>query len=141
MIGYAYFDESTGVILRSGIAQDEKHTPSGSGKLLVSDNFNISAETHYVDVRTLSIVEKPTRPGRYHEWDQRSLKWVISPTLVSDDVVFRRNGLLSASDWTQLPDVPLEAREAWCIYRQALRDITGQPGFPLDVRWPEKPSN
>ena len=141
MIGYAFFDESSGVILRSGMAQDEKHTPGGSGKLLISDNYNITSDTHYVDLRTLTIIEKPARPGRYHEWDQSSLKWVINPRLVADDIVSRRNGLLSASDWTQLPDVPLETRSAWCTYRQALRDITEQPGFPLDVQWPQKPSN
>lgn len=27
----------------------------------------------------------------------------------------------------------------WAQYRQALRDITDQPGFPFDVTWPEEP--
>jgi len=35
-----------------------------------------------------------------------------------------RDGLLAASDWTQMPDSPLsdEERAAWATYRQALRD-------------------
>jgi hypothetical protein len=41
-----------------------------------------------------------------------------------------RNGLLTASDWTQLPDAPCD-REAWATYRQALRD------FP--ATWTEGP--
>ena len=51
----------------------------------------------------------------------------------------RRNELLQQSDWTQLPDVPIETREQWAAYRQALRDVTQQPGFPNDVEWPEPP--
>ena len=49
----------------------------------------------------------------------------------------RRNRLLQASDWTQLPDVPLATKAAWATYRQALRDITEQPGWPTDITWPE----
>lgn len=49
-----------------------------------------------------------------------------------------RNGLLTASDWTQVADAPVD-KEAWAAYRQALRDITAQPGFPWTVTWPEMP--
>ena len=53
-----------------------------------------------------------------------------------------RNGLLAASDWTQVADAPLTADEksAWKAYRQALRDITGQAGFPESIDWPESPA-
>jgi hypothetical protein len=42
------------------------------------------------------------------------------------DLRARRNKALADSDWTQLPDVGFNAaeRNAWMIYRQALRDIT-----------------
>ena len=49
-----------------------------------------------------------------------------------------RNELLSACDWTQLPDSPAD-HEAWAAYRQALRDVPAQEGFPWDVVWPEMP--
>lgn len=49
-----------------------------------------------------------------------------------------RNERLSSCDWTQLPDAPVDAA-AWAIYRQELRDITGQTGFPWDIAWPEQP--
>jgi hypothetical protein len=52
----------------------------------------------------------------------------------------RRTIALTQSDWTQLPDVPLATKEAWAVYRQALRDITEQPSYPLAVVWPEPPS-
>lgn len=50
-----------------------------------------------------------------------------------------RATLLMQSDWTQLPDVPLSTKEAWATYRQVLRDITDQPGFPENVVWPVPP--
>lgn len=51
----------------------------------------------------------------------------------------RRNILLTESDWTQLPDSPVDTA-SWGIYRQALRDISSQEGFPFNINWPEKPS-
>ena len=36
----------------------------------------------------------------------------------------RRNALLSASDWTILPDSPVQDKYVWQSYRQSLRDLT-----------------
>lgn len=49
----------------------------------------------------------------------------------------QRSLLLNTSDWTQLPDAPVEAA-VWAEYRQALRDITKQ-GDPFNIVWPEPP--
>ena len=49
-----------------------------------------------------------------------------------------RNALLADSDWTQVPDAPVD-QAAWATYRQALRDVPEQAGFPEEVTWPEKP--
>ena len=54
------------------------------------------------------------------------------------DVRQTRDRLLTACDWTQVADAPVD-KTAWATYRQSLRDITGQEGFPWDVTWPEKP--
>lgn len=51
-------------------------------------------------------------------------------------IVTHRNLLLTQSDWTQMPDAPLTNREAWKTYRQALRDVPLQEGFPFNVQWP-----
>ena len=48
-----------------------------------------------------------------------------------------RDAELTASDWTQLPDSPVDV-EAWAIYRQELRDIT-EHSSPVDVVFPERP--
>ena len=49
-----------------------------------------------------------------------------------------RNALLTGSDCTQVADAPVDAA-AWALYRQALRDLTAQPGFPWTVEWPGVP--
>lgn len=54
----------------------------------------------------------------------------------------KRNALLKESDWTQYPDSPLNAeqKQAWANYRQALRDIPSQAGFPDTVQFPTAPN-
>jgi hypothetical protein len=49
-----------------------------------------------------------------------------------------RTEKLKDSDWTQVADSPVD-QAAWATYRQALRDITAQEGFPWDIEWPEQP--
>lgn len=51
----------------------------------------------------------------------------------------RRDSRLADSDWTMLPDSPTD-KDAWAAYRQALRDVTKQTGFPNTVTWPTPPS-
>lgn len=52
------------------------------------------------------------------------------------NVRYKRDMLLKTSDWTQLPDVPQTIKDAWKTYRQELRDITQQSGFPNQVEFP-----
>lgn len=49
-----------------------------------------------------------------------------------------RNKKLADTDWTQLADAPVDSL-AWSNYRQQLRDLTTQPGFPHVVVWPNTP--
>jgi hypothetical protein len=53
----------------------------------------------------------------------------------------QRDKLLSECDYTQTLDYPASdtERNAWATYRQALRDIPEQVGFPNDVVWPTTP--
>jgi hypothetical protein len=51
----------------------------------------------------------------------------------------RRDRLLAASDWTQASDAPVD-QAAWATYRQALRDVPQQAGFPDNITWPEEPA-
>ena len=49
-----------------------------------------------------------------------------------------RDAKLAESDWTQVADAPVD-KAVWATYRQALRDITTQSGFPWTVTYPDKP--
>ena len=49
-----------------------------------------------------------------------------------------RNARLADCDWTQVADSPVD-KAVWATYRQSLRDITSQPGFPWEITWPTSP--
>lgn len=53
----------------------------------------------------------------------------------------RRNFLLQETDWviTRAAETGTYAPASVLAYRAALRDVPSQPGFPLDVQWPDKP--
>lgn len=68
----------------------------------------------------------------------------VEPVLPTDEELIaaarrRRNALLRACDFTQLPDAPGDTA-AWAAYRQALRDISDQAGFPAAIDWPVPPA-
>ena len=50
-----------------------------------------------------------------------------------------RDRLLSVTDWTQTADVPQTTKDLFAPYRQALRDLPQQSGFPENIDWPVKP--
>lgn len=56
---------------------------------------------------------------------------------LSDEIRAKRNGLLAETDYLALSDTTLSSDMA--AYRQALRDVTSQAGFPTSVTWPTKP--
>ena len=49
-----------------------------------------------------------------------------------------RDTKLAECDWTQVSDAPVD-KQAWATYRQALRDVTAQSGFPWTITWPDAP--
>jgi len=73
------------------------------------------------------------------EWDAQEAEWEAGK---DDRVAFKirteRDAKLISSDWTQITDAPVD-QAAWANYRQALRDIPEQAGFPNEVSWPVEP--
>jgi hypothetical protein len=77
----------------------------------------------------------PLKDATPEEIAQRTYEKV---EFVRDD----RTRLLRQCDFTQLPDAPDNVKQnmqAWVDYRQALRDIPAQEGFPWNVTYPVKP--
>ena len=62
--------------------------------------------------------------------------------MTDEEARAQRDKLLAETDWTQVLDAPIDAetREAYRAYRQALRDIPEQEGFPAAITWPELPA-
>ena len=50
----------------------------------------------------------------------------------------QRTEKLSECDWTQLADSTAD-KTAWATYRQSLRDVPSQTGFPWTITWPTQP--
>lgn len=87
----------------------------------------------------------------------KDMEWsdeIVSPPSVSDIIAEiesiklklpwetlrnKRNLLLSACDWTQLPDSPVNVA-IWADYRQQLRDLPQNTIDPNNPVWPTEPS-
>ncbi len=85
-------------------------------------------------VFTDTIADGVTTTAAEHEAAYKTMKDAEQATSVRTD----RNKRLTDSDWTQVIDAPVD-QAAWATYRQALRDITEQAGFPWEVEWPVEP--
>lgn len=72
-------------------------------------------------------------------WTQTWIIEKLEANTASNNVRNYRNRLLKQTDWTQTEDSPVN-KASWKNYRQALRDITSQSGFPYEVIWPVPPA-
>lgn len=97
------------------------------------------AEDHTINLSRTAVKQN-------NQWVEQ---WVSTPatpeqiaertTAKARDVRAQRNQRLADCDWTQLPDAPVNTA-AWATYRQELRDISGQAGFPWSIIWPTEPT-
>lgn len=108
--------------------------------LEVSLAANVSWDTHYVE--NGQVVAMPVKPDGEHTFDYAAKTWQPNVQRQGNEIKILRNALLTASDWTQIPNSPLSAEKqtAWATYRQELRDIPSQTGFPFNVVWPTPPA-
>ena len=100
------------------------------------------AEVQWVDQPTFNRERERCAIGSPAQVDgQWVTTWNVTPIPDEEEaakVRSHRNTKLKESDWTQVADAPVD-QAAWATYRQALRDISGQDGFPWTVTWPETP--
>lgn len=100
-------------------------------------------------VRYKKIVEgipilNPSNEVYYQNWqyvDMTEEEKAESDLQQAKEIKEQRNYKLSLTDWTMLVDSPLsvENKQLYQEYRQQLRDISQQPGFPWDITWPQEP--
>jgi hypothetical protein len=88
--------------------------------------------------QTFTYIDGIWAIGNQEFYDQNM--YILS-TQDGNKVKTKRDVLLQATDWTQIPNNPLtpEVQQQFVVYRQELRDITLQSGYPFNVVWPIKP--
>ena len=105
-------------------------------------------KNYYYNNSSFLLTEFPSKPAVYYTWDWNSYSWIDARTekqKYADAAAAslpKRLQLLLDSDWTQLPNGPLTTaqQQAWATYRQDLRDITAQAGYPFEITWPTPPT-
>ena len=77
-----------------------------------------------------------------HSVEVREVEQVLTEEQLARQARFQRDYLLKACDYYVMPDYPSteECLVEVKAYRQALRDVTKQDGFPFDIEWPVKPN-
>jgi len=79
-----------------------------------------------------------SRDGVMVEITQAELDAMLySPPATEEQIRSQRDRLIAETDWWATSDRTMTAEQT--AYRQALRDITDQSGFPTDITWPTKP--
>jgi hypothetical protein len=138
---YSIYNEITGQIL--GIVQTDiidKQLRIGENYIQGSYDFS----KYYVEnSQPIEIPPKPDSP--YQEFDYTTKQWVTNSQLAIKEVRIRRRQLLDNSDWTDLLSAKTRLGDTlynqWQTYRQELRDITTQAGYPTNVVWPTQPGS
>jgi hypothetical protein len=67
--------------------------------------------------------------------------WVLTQIPDSEEAVKvrqKRDEMLAKTDWSQGKDIADAVSASWVTYRQALRDVPAQAGFPWNIEWPVK---
>jgi len=151
-MNYTVFDIASKEIIRSGVCDEDifaLQADVGQGVIEGEyNNFVGYVENNVIVFYTAQQTAlKQNQPSPFSYWSNQTFSWIDSRTETQqyndakNGVALQRNTLLYESDWTQIPNNPLsiEEQEAWAVYRQQLRDITSQSGYPLNVVWPTKP--
>lgn len=140
MINYAIYIPN-GKYLVSGVAENfltNSEIPEGAN--VYYGQVNIA--TQYHDVQQNIPVNIPAMPQGFWLFNYDTKQWVQDASQATLNVLYKREELLYKSDWTQIPNGPLTLaqQEAWATYRQELRDIPAQSGYPFNVIWPTPPN-
>lgn len=143
----SYIKLTNGVPEIYSIGQLRRDNPNTSFPKIVPENVLADYDVYPVVetpqpafdpvTQTVSQADVPVLEGG--QWVR---KWTVTARPADEiaaEVRFKRDRLLAESDWTQVADAPVD-QTAWATYRQALRDIPQQAGFPENVTWPDEPN-
>lgn len=120
-----------GEIGEIALREDVREETRGGRPVYVYEEYRVSAPWR----ETLADAVLSSREA----WLQRAKE--TEAGALAGEIREKRDRLLKESDWTQGTDTPLceETRAEWKGYRQELRDVPQQEGFPYTVVWPVAP--
>jgi hypothetical protein len=128
------------------IGQLRKDNPNTSFPAYISADTLAAYDVYAIqevpapEVDPLTQRHEQTNPVQVDgKWTQTWRVVQLSEDKATVNVRAKRNQLLTDSDWTQLADSPVD-KNAWAVYREALRSLPEQEGFPYSVQWPVAPS-
>jgi len=96
--------------------------------------------TTTINVSTGEIVQIPYTAEEQAEYDIKKAAWDAGANdRKAAETKVERNTKLAVTDWTQGADTPQAIKDKYALYRQALRDVPAQAGFPWTIIWPTQP--
>ena len=143
----------------SGIAGSWERIPNHPPQLTIPDSGTLDVEPElYLPYEPNPQYEEEPEwdkwtqdliPGEITSPTQETIPWIVRD-LTPEEVQARldeaaeaarqeRNFYLLQSDYIFCSDVEIQDKEAWRLFRQALRDLPQQDGFPQSIDWPERP--
>jgi hypothetical protein len=122
----------------------KKENPSTSFPKPITEN-----ELAAFDVYPVTSTASPAFDNKTHRvrqgvelidgvWTQTWSLQELPEQQANDNIRAERDRRLAKCDWSQLSDAPVDST-AWATYRQALRDLPSQSGFPFNITWPTQP--
>lgn len=134
---YTIYTIQTGQIV--GVVQSNNiEVQLSEGQAYLEGSYN---DTQFYIENSLPV-QIPAQPNDFCVFDYTTKSWVQDSSLAISYNLQKRLDLLYLSDWTQIPNNPLTAEQqaAWATYRQELRDIPQQSGYPFNVVFPVAPT-
>ena len=96
--------------------------------------------TTTVNITTGEIVQIPYTTEEQAEYDAKKAALDAGANdRKATEVRTERTSKLAATDWSQAVDTPQGTKDKYATYRQALRDVPSQAGFPWTITWPTQP--
>jgi hypothetical protein len=142
MIYYVYYN-TQGKYVQSGTALEEVKQSDIPQDCQVYYGF-VNIENQYHDIANNTPVTMPARPNYEYSFNYTTKLWELDVEQAKANALYKREQLLLESDWTDTLSAKNRLGETlydqWQTYRQALRDITTQSGYPGNITWPTKPA-
>lgn len=138
---FIIYNKTTGKIIKTISCEDS--TVDFQYDINTEDYLEGTLENFEFYIEHNQLVEMPEKPEGYYTFDYIQKIWV--PDSISQERYVKtiRNNLLQQSDWTDtvsaVERLGSSLYNQWQTYRQNLRDITTQAGYPFNVTWPEAP--